>query len=540
MRATPRRTSPDIFFEVLTVTDSGAKSLSMTRNVAALRRLLSEVPPVSAYTPTADALARARELGEKEIAAALRRFLSMPQSTMTLANPSLYTAKVECDGDEVSLAIRSYSIRGVVQEDEIVSGGVSAPGLIFTGLFGRRPGKAGDGLDEEGVMASLLERHFFRPLGLGRRRGLVRRVTELVHRYPGGGPAVYIQYFEALARAERSARPLPDHGVHEERLPGGLLVEMIAVHLRNAAVGVVSMHANRLLRERPGLSLDELATEVEAFLAAEKAKGKTAFEVAYSSLLGRSANATENRILERMGMIQMHHGSAGSNMVARYLVTLHANSVLDLFAASLMALDAARHFGAIHDLTAFIRRLETVPEEERPRVIREEVLQGGLPTFGHPEIAAAGRGGQIQQDPRAAIYLVPVLDALDRGELTLTERQRRRLGLVQLLYRTAMVEGVVKPGREEEGALRLTPNTDFGAWSVQEALGIHDADRTFLTYVFRGFGWMMDAREQLQQKIIRPVIAPDPKILPRPDERGAIPGVVTRLHDRLARTEPAF
>lgn len=512
----------------------------MTRNVAALRKLLSEVPPVSDYTPTADALARAQELGEKEIAAALKRFLSMPQSTMTLANPSLYTTKVECDGDEVSLAIRSYSIRGVVQEDEIVSGEVSAPGLIFAGLFGRRAETAEDGLDEEAVMASLIERHFFRPLGLGRSTGLVRRVTELVHRYPGGGPAVYIQYFDALARAERSARRLPDLGVHEQRSPGALLVEMLAVHVRNVAVGSVAMHANRLLRSRSGLSVGELAGEVEIFLADEKAKGKTALEVAYSSLLGRSADPTESRILERMGMIQMHHGSAGSNMVARYLVTLHANSVLDLFAASLMALDAARHFGAIHDLTAFIRRLETVPEEERPGVIREEILKGGLPTFGHPEIAAAGRGGKIQQDPRAAIYLAPVLDALDRGELALSERQRRRLGLIQLLYRTAMVEGVVKPGREGQEPLRLTPNTDFGAWSVQEALGIHDLDRTFLTYVFRGFGWMMDAREQLQQKIIRPVIAPDPKIRPRPDERGTIPGVVTRLHRRLAGDEPAF
>jgi len=512
----------------------------MTQNVAALRRLLSEVPAVSEYSPTADALARARELGEKEVAAALKRFLSMPQSTMTLANPSLYTTKVRCDGDEVTLGIRSYSIRGVLQEDEIVRGDVSAPGLIFTGLFGRRPGKVGEGLEEEGVMAALLERHFFRPLGLGRSGGLVRRASELVHRYPGAGPAVYIQYFDALGRAERTARRLPDRGVHEERAPGALLVEMIAAHMKNVAAGAVAMHANRLLRDHPGLGADELAARVEAFLGDEKEKGKTAFELVYSALLGRSANATENRILERMGMIQMHHGSAGSNMVARYMVTLHANSVLDLFAASLMALDAARHFGAIHDLTAFIRRLEAVPEGERQGVIREEILKGGLPTFGHPEIAAAGRGGQIQQDPRAAIYLAPVLDALDRGELTLTERQRRRLGLIQLLYRTAMVEGVVKPGREGQEPLRLTPNTDFGAWSVQEALGIHDADRTFLTYVFRGFGWMMDAREQLQQKIIRPVIAPDPSILPRPDERGTIPGVVTRLHERLARTEPAF
>ncbi|HLE84421.1 MAG TPA: citrate/2-methylcitrate synthase [Thermoanaerobaculia bacterium] len=521
---------------------SAARTLSMTERIAALRRLLSEVPPVPDYNPTSDALKRARELGEKEVAAALNRFLSMPQSTTTLANPSLYQVTVEADGAEIGLGIRSYSIRGVVQEDEIVRGEVGPYALIFVGLFGRRPGEAGEAeaaLGEEGVACELVERSFFRALGLGRPGGLVRRVAERVHADPGSDPAAYVQYFMAAARLERRARRLPDRGINDERSRGGLLVEMIATHMRNVAVGALAMQANRLLRDRPGLGAEELAAAVERFVGAEREDGKSAFEIVYSCILGRPANPTENRILERMGMIQMHHGSAGSNMVARYLVTLHAGSVLDLFAASLLALDAARHFGAIHDMTAFIRRLEETPEEERTELIREEVLKGGLPTFGHPEIAAAGRGS-LQQDPRAAIYLAPVFEALDRGELELTERQRRRLALMQLIYRVALVEGVIKPGREEEGPLRLTPNTDFGAWSVQEALGIPDSGRTFLTYVFRGFGWMMDAREQLQQKIVRPVIAPDPRIMPRPDERRTIPTVVTRLHERMAGDRPAF
>ena len=533
---------------------SGVRSPSRTERIAALRGLLSGVPPVSEYSPTSDALKRARELGEKEVAAALKRFLSMPQSTTTLANPSLYKTTVDADGSEVELDIRSYSIRGVVQEDEIVRGEIGPHGLIFAGLFGRRPGRLrvtaegdgemageplGEALGEDGVLCELVERSFFRALGLGRRGGLARRVAERVAVASGSDPAAYIQYFVALARLERAARRLPDRGVNDERRPGALLVEMIATHMRNVAAGALAMQANRLLRERPGLSADELAAALERFVGDERERGKSAFEIVYSCILGRSANPTENRILERMGMIQMHHGSAGSNMVARYLVTLHAGSVLDVFAASLMAMDAARHFGAIHDMTAFIRRLEQTPEEERAELIRQEVLKGGLPTFGHPEIAAAGRGS-LQQDPRAAIYLAPVFEALDRGELRLSERQRRRLALMQLIYRVALVEGVVKPGREGEEPLRLTPNTDFGAWSVQEALGIPDSGRTFLTYVFRGFGWMMDAREQLQQKIIRPVIAPDPAILPRPDERRTIPGVVDRLHERMAAGEPAF
>ena len=55
-------------------------------------------------------------------------------------------------------------------------------------------------------------------------------------------------------------------------------------------------------------------------------------------------------------------------------------------------------------------------------------------------------------------------------------------------------------------------------------------DRTLLTYIFRGFGWMMDAREQLQQKMIRPVIAPDPKIVPKSSDDPTIPDLVARVH----------
>jgi hypothetical protein len=147
----------------------------------------------------------------------------------------------------------------------------------------------------------------------------------------------------------------------------------------------------------------------------------------------------------------------------------------------------------------------------------------------------------VEQDPRPAIYVTPLFAALDRGELTLNAHQRQRLGLIQRIYQIAFVSGVVK--KEGQEPLRLTPNTDFGAWSVQEALGIRDPDRTFLTYIFRGFGWTMDAREQLLQKIIRPVIAPDPRIVPPPAaaaEDHTIPDLVGRFHDRLTAAEPAF
>jgi hypothetical protein len=239
-----------------------------------------------------------------------------------------------------------------------------------------------------------------------------------------------------------------------------------------------------------------------------------------------------------MGTIQIHHGSAGSNMVARYMATLHSFSVEDFLIASHMALDGARHFGAIHDMSDFVQELEPLNAEQQAERIREKMLTGGLPTFGHPEISAAGRGNQVQQDPRPAIYIDPVFRAIDAGELKMTPRQHERLGIARLIYLTAFVNGVLKPGREDSPPLRLTANTDFGAWCVQEALGIEEADRTLLTYIFRGFGWMMDAREQLQQKMIRPVISPDPKIVPKTSDDPTIPDLVSGVHNRLIKDDP--
>jgi hypothetical protein len=112
------------------------------------------------------------------------------------------------------------------------------------------------------------------------------------------------------------------------------------------------------------------------------------------------------------------------------------------------------------------------------------------------------------------------------------------LQIAKQIYRTALIEGVIKPGKEDAPPLRLTPNTDFGAWCVQEALGILEEHRTLLTYVFRGFGWMVDVREQLQLKIIRPVISPSPDIIPPKGDDTLVADVVNSVHNRLAGNEP--
>ena len=66
---------------------------------------------------------------------------------------------------------------------------------------------------------------------------------------------------------------------------------------------------------------------------------------------------------------------------------LYAGAVSDFFVASQMALDGDRHFGAIHDMTAFINEIEPLDTEARETAIRER-MRTALPTFGHSMIAA--------------------------------------------------------------------------------------------------------------------------------------------------------
>jgi len=495
-------------------------------------KTFSVMPPAPEYNPVKQAIARAEELGEKTIATTLGYFATMPSSTGIIANPVLHHTPVDCNGTKITLDIRSFTIRGTVPESEIVSGKISPIDVIFTGLFGET--------EPSDNLAAFIDQKFFESLALKADGGeaLLDEVAGFVRKFPGLGPEVAMHHFLVLGKAKLGRQENQDRGVHDDRDPESLLVEMISIHMGNVAVGGVSAYMNYLLLSNPQITQNDLATSTRQFIDEEVKQGSNAFQVCYSLILGHHANEHERLILERMGTIQIHHGSAGSSMVARYMATLHTFSVADFFIASHMALDGARHFGAIHDMSDFVQELEPLTPEQRGDRIKEKMLGGGLPTFGHPEIAAAGRGNQVQQDPRPAIYIDPVFKAIDAGQLSIAPRRQERLSIARLIYLTAFVNGVLKPGREDSPPLRLTANTDFGAWCVQEALGIEEADRTLLTYIFRGFGWMMDAREQLQQKMIRPVIAPDPKIVPKSSDDPTIPDLVARVHRRLTQDEP--
>ena len=501
---------------------------------AALRKILSEVPETSTYTPVTDALNRATESGEDKIAAVLNGFSSMPQSTTVFANPVLHKASVDCDGTQITLNIRSFAIRGIVSESEIVADKLSPALVIFTGLFGRRPETDDSGLDEETLLSDLINQKFYefittRRESLTGEQRLVNQVAEFAKAFPEAGPEAAIQHFSTLRKLG-----VPNQkGITGTREPDALLLELIETHMENVAVGTVSAYMRHQLRENPALHPQVLAMRATDLITEYEKNGKTAFQTCYSLLLGREASAVEADILERMGVIQVHHGSAGSNVVARYLATLHTGAVSDFFVAAQMALDGNRHFGAIHDMTTFINEIESLDADALEAAIHER-MQAALPTFGHPEIAAAGRADEIQQDPRPAIYFNPFLEAIDNGDIQLNDRQKKRLTIIQRIYQLAFVEGFVRSGRENDPPLRLTPNTDFGGWAVQEGLDIYEHDRTLLTYIFRGFGWMMDAREQLPLKIIRPVIPPHPDVIPEPSDNMTIANEVVALHKRMA------
>jgi hypothetical protein len=510
---------------------------------ASMDKIFSVLPPAPKYNPVKLAIARAEELNEKQIATTLGFFASMPASTGIIANPVLYHTPVDCNGTTITLDIRSFTIRGIIPEADIVQDKAAPVDVIFAGLFGEAALALEGSTSAREMFGAFINQKFFENIGIKAESTfhgglLIDQVAGFVEKFPGLGPEMAMQHFTILGKASRGRHEQQGRGVNDDRDPMSLLFEMIAVHMENVAVGGVSSYMNYVLMANPQLSGGELAASARQFIEAEIADGRDAFEVSYSLILGHHANDHEQLILKRMGTIQIHHGSAGSNMVARYMATLHTLSVSDFFNASQMAMDGARHFGAIHEMSDFVMELEPLTVEQRAERIREKMLGGGLPTFGHPEIAAAGRGNQVQQDPRPAIYIDPVFSAIDAGKLTITPRQQERLSIARLIYITAFVNGVLKPDRDDEPPLRLTANTDFGAWCVQEALGIEEADRTLLTYIFRGFGWMMDAREQLQQKMIRPVIAPDPQIIPKANDDSTIPDLVARVHQRLTQSDP--
>src|SRR5580765_4798047 len=98
-------------------------------------KIFAVVPPPPDYNPVKQSVARAEELGEKSIATTLGYFSTMPASTGIIANPVLHHTPVDCNGTQITLDIRSFTIRGTVPESDIVAGKVGPIEVIYTGLF---------------------------------------------------------------------------------------------------------------------------------------------------------------------------------------------------------------------------------------------------------------------------------------------------------------------------------------------------------------------------------------------------------------------
>lgn len=472
---------------------------------------MSELPEAPQYQPVRDAISQTTDA---KVSAALQLFASMPASTGVLANPVRYHDTVRCNGEPIEVSIRSFGIRGCLFEEDIVTGSADTFCTVFVGLFGRFPH-----VEELRAFSRLLSNAFDRAS-----EKILPDLAKFMKTFPDATADIAMQYMAAIRKASSKSPEV------RSRPPADLLRDLINVHMENCVAGACSSYMRGLLSHRPGPSTGALLRQIRRFLASQPPGNP--FTTIFSLLLQRQVNSTEERILRTLGTIQTHHGSAGSNMVARYLASLHTKSVGDIFTAAQMALDCARHFGAITDMTEFVSQIEHAPASRQDQRIRERAMAGNLPTFGHPEISLAGRNNRMELDPRAAIYLFPLFEAIDSGSVEVSRARLSGVKAAQRMYQLAFIEGLEKPGRS--GRLRIAPNTDFGAWVVQEILGIGRADRTFVSYVFRGFGWMMDVREQLQQPIVRPVIPPDPGIVPPMAAEGVIPEIIGAVHDRLA------
>src|SRR5215204_4936083 len=123
-----------------------------------IHNTFSVVPPAPEHNPVKQSVARAEELGEKQIATTLGYFATMPASTGIIANPVLHHTPVDCNGAQITLDIRSFTIRGTVHESDIVRGKVGPMEVIFAGLFGET------GPSDE--LGAFVDQKFFESLGI--------------------------------------------------------------------------------------------------------------------------------------------------------------------------------------------------------------------------------------------------------------------------------------------------------------------------------------------------------------------------------------
>src|SRR5215467_13637190 len=183
-----------------------------------LPSIFTEVPSKPDYNPVRKSMEASAD--RAEVAAALKLFSSMPSSTAVLANPVRHHHQLAATNTTLQVDIRSFTVRGRVFEEDIVSGRVDAIGVIFAGLFGRSP------TDEE---SRLLQQYLAESLSAGIERSF-EKTQEFMNAYPDASPDIAVQYWASIRKAAWKTGP-----INASRKPAELLAEMIGIHMENVA-----------------------------------------------------------------------------------------------------------------------------------------------------------------------------------------------------------------------------------------------------------------------------------------------------------------
>src|SRR4029079_8195645 len=139
-------------------------------------KIFAVVPPPPDFNPVKQAVARAEELGEKQISTTLGYFATMPASTGIIANPVLHHTPVDCSGTAITLDIRSFTIRGTVPESDIVAGKVGPLDVIFTGLFGSQSLQ-----NDTKELAAFIDQKYFQTFS----GSVIEDIAAFVKKFPG-------------------------------------------------------------------------------------------------------------------------------------------------------------------------------------------------------------------------------------------------------------------------------------------------------------------------------------------------------------------
>ncbi len=194
-----------------------------------LSAIFNEVPPKPDHNPVRKAIENSQD--RADVAAALKLFASMPPSTGVLANPVRYHHEVPASGTNIQLDIRSFTVRGKLFEEDIITGAADAVRVVFVGLFGRVPANG-----EARLLANFIAGSF----ESGVEHSLTK-VAGFMKTLSGASPDIVMQHWASYRKANRSVGQ-----VNMARPADALLAEMIEIHMENVAVAGIASYMRGL------------------------------------------------------------------------------------------------------------------------------------------------------------------------------------------------------------------------------------------------------------------------------------------------------